>query len=1032
MAERTIDEGALARRDFVPSEREHEHQLGAAYSFMARPVEAPDPGPTAREALMAGLRGIDPRTLGAPALPIVIFSASMTMALWDVAGFNVLAPDIQKTFHTSTGFIVALGTIVGVVGQVLAPLTGYMADRVNRVRMLASGAIIAAVAQIGSGRAGSTAVLAGTRAAGGVGAALAQPAAIPLVADYYPVSVRARVMSMLFIGFGLGSTIGPLVTGQMSNAWGWRTTFVVLGVVSIVVVLPMFLLKEPPRGRYDRLAQGASETVAAQEQPKIGWAEGWRAAASISTVRRLWIMTPILAVAANFLTPLFSLYFAQKFGLGSGSRGALFSAYGGIGLVMLAGAGPVSDKIIATRPGRMFTVAGVLIFLDALVLVGLVLSPWLWLSIPLLALPMGVGLLILPGLLSVVTMVTAPRFRGFAAQTTAPFQLIGFAVCEALFLGTQNLTLNGSLVIAAVVMGLGSFVVGAGAPGVERDMRAAAAASSAEEISKASRDRGENTILICRDVDVTYETAQVLFNVDLQLAEGELVALLGTNGAGKSTLLRAICGLQEASNGAIFFDGIDVTHAPPYLNARAGIVYMPGGAAVFPSLTVAENLRSAAWIHRTDEEYVESKTAEVLDLFPALRERLATPAGTLSGGEQQMVALGQAFLMRPKLLMIDELSLGLAPVVVEQLLDIVRRINDAGTTILLVEQSANVALTIARRAIFMDKGEIRFDGPTEDLLARGDLLRAVFLGGTGATASGYVATQRRDSVHVVEDSGPVLEVHNIHVGFGGRIALEDLSISVEANEVLGMIGPNGAGKTTLFDVISGYVRPGSGTVRVAGTDCTGLSPDARARAGLARSFQNARLFPALTVRENIAVALERRLTSRSAIAAAAWLPNVQRSERRVRRRVDYLIDLMHLGSFADKFARELSTGSRRLVDIACIMAAEPKILLLDEPSSGLAQSEVEVFAPVVRRLAKETSCGVVVIEHDIPLVTSLSDRMVAVRLGSVLCEGTPADVVAHPEVVRSYLGASEATINRSGALPAALAQVMGEGHVGHG
>ena len=266
------------------------------------------------------------------------------------------------------------------------------------------------------------------------------------------------------------------------------------------------------------------------------------------------------------------------------------------------------------------------------------------------------------------------------------------------------------------------------------------------------------------------------------------------------------------------------------------------------------------------------------------------------------------------------------------------------------------------------------------------------------------------------------------------MALDGLGFSVEANEVLGMIGPNGAGKTTLFDVISGYVKPASGTIHVAGVDCAGLSPDARARAGLARSFQNARLFPALTVRENIAVALERRLTSRSAIAAAAWLPTVQRSERRVRRRVDYLIDLMHLGGFADKFARELSTGSRRLVDIACIMAAEPTVLLLDEPSSGLAQSEVEVFAPVVRRLAKETGCGVVVIEHDIPLVTSLSDRMIAVRLGAVLCEGTPNDVVTDPEVVRSYLGASEATINRSGALPAALAAagVMGDGNDRHG
>src|SRR6185312_9657796 len=132
---------------------------------------------------------------------------------------------------------------------------------------------------------------------------------------------------------------------------------------------------------------------------------------------------------------------------------------------------------------------------------------------------------------------------------------------------------------------------------------------------------------------------------------------------------------------------------------------------------------------------------------------------------------------------------------------------------------------------------------------------------------------------------------------------------------------------------------------------------------------------------------------RSAVASALWLPQVQRAERRIRRRVDYLLDLMHLVGAADKFVRELSTGMRRTVDIACVMAAEPKVLLLDEPSSGLAQSEVELLAPVIRRLAKETGCGVLVIEHDIPLVTAVADRLVAMQLGQILLDGAPEDVV---------------------------------------
>jgi ABC-type branched-subunit amino acid transport system ATPase component len=193
-----------------------------------------------------------------------------------------------------------------------------------------------------------------------------------------------------------------------------------------------------------------------------------------------------------------------------------------------------------------------------------------------------------------------------------------------------------------------------------------------------------------------------------------------------------------------------------------------------------------------------------------------------------------------------------------------------------------------------------------------------------------------------------------------------------------------------------------------------MPPDARARLGLARSYQNVHLFPALTVRENIAVALERHLHSRNAAAAALWLPPVRRSERRVRRRVDNLIESLGLGAYANKFVNELSTGSRRIVDIACLIAAAPRLLLLDEPSSGLAQAETEQLAPVVGRIVKETGCGVLVIEHDLGLVATVADRLVAMRLGEVMAEGTPSQVLANQQVVDVLLGgASEAVISRS-------------------
>src|SRR5581483_9428731 len=204
---------------------------------------------------------------------------------------------------------------------------------------------------------------------------------------------------------------------------------------------------------------------------------------------------------------------------------------------------------------------------------------------------------------------------------------------------------------------------------VAADMRSALAASMADEEARRARESGRRKLLVCRDVDVVHDGARILFGVDLDVHDGEILALLGTNGAGKSTLLRAIAGVQEASSGAILLDGVDITHSPPHLIAERGVALVPGGRAVFPRLTVAENLRVAAESIGDAGERAAQVDA-VLMLFPALRERMHQLAGDLSGGEQQMLALGQTFLLKPRLLLVDELTLGLAPMVVEQLLDV--------------------------------------------------------------------------------------------------------------------------------------------------------------------------------------------------------------------------------------------------------------------------------------------------------------------------------------------------------------------------
>ncbi len=532
-------------------------------------------------------------------------------------------------------------------------------------------------------------------------------------------------------------------------------------------------------------------------------------------------------------------------------------------------------------------------------------------------------------------------------------------------------------------------------------------------------------LLDCRGVDVAYGQVQVLFGVDLQVHDGEMVALLGTNGAGKSTLLKAISGILPPRAGTITFAGQDLIGASPQEVAAAGVVQVPGGKGVFPTLTVGENLRAASWLYRKEAEFLEAGLDRVLDLFPILRRRFRQPAGNLSGGEQQMLTLAQAFLARPRLLCIDELSLGLAPTIVTQLLETVEAIHGQGVSVVLVEQSVNVALSLCQRAVFLEKGEVRFEGATADLLDRPDVLRSVFLKGAGTKrapeatrpASTPVLRRRLD-VEAVSDLGvrlpKVLEVRDLTKRFGGITAVDGVSFAVHQGEIIGLIGSNGAGKTTILDLISGFFAPDRGAVLLDGVDVTSQSPDLRARARLGRSFQDARLFPSLTVAETIATALERHIEGDDALATALFAYSAKQAERVVAERVDELIDLMGLNAFRNKFVAELSTGSRRIVDLACCLAHEPKVLLLDEPSSGIAQKETEALGPLLLRVQSDTGCSLLVIEHDMPLISSISDRLVALEAGAPIATGAPSDVLENPRVVASYLGTDERAIARSG------------------
>ena len=238
----------------------------------------------------------------------------------------------------------------------------------------------------------------------------------------------------------------------------------------------------------------------------------------------------------------------------------------------------------------------------------------------------------------------------------------------------------------------------------------------------------DSPLVAACDLDFSYGRLQVLFGVNLEVRRGEALALLGTNGAGKSTLLRAIAGLEPPSSGQVFFDGHDITGVPAERMVGRGLVLIPGGRAVFPDMNVEENLRMQALTVRRNRRWVKERRQLILDTFPRLSQRLSQQAGSLSGGEQQQLALAKALMLEPKVLCIDELSLGLAPVVVGELMEIVAGIHASGVTLIVVEQSLNIAAELCARAVFMEKGQIRFEGRTAELLERDDIARAVFLG----------------------------------------------------------------------------------------------------------------------------------------------------------------------------------------------------------------------------------------------------------------------------------------------------------------
>jgi ABC-type branched-subunit amino acid transport system ATPase component/ABC-type branched-subunit amino acid transport system permease subunit len=288
------------------------------------------------------------------------------------------------------------------------------------------------------------------------------------------------------------------------------------------------------------------------------------------------------------------------------------------------------------------------------------------------------------------------------------------------------------------------------------------------------------------------------------------------------------------------------------------------------------------------------------------------------------------------------------------------------------------------------------------------------LAGEAAARPAVTALRSRPVDHdTIGEAAIALRAEGITVRFGGNMAVAGASLELRHGEIVGLIGTNGAGKSTLVNAIGGYV-PSTGTVELRGHDISGLGISERARRGLGRTFQAAALFPELTVRETVQVALEAR--GRTPFAATLLgLPGARRLERSRRAEADELVAFLGLGRYADAYIADLSTGTRRVVELANLLALDARVLCLDEPTAGLAQRETEAFGPLLVSIRREMDASMIVIEHDMPLIMSMSDRVYCLESGVVIATGTPSEVRNDPRVISSYLGTDERAIARSNA-----------------
>ena len=679
--------------------------------------------------------------MGGGAATFVVLAILNSLDELQHAAIAVLAPDIRDTFGVSDGTITFIASSSGAFVVLGAIPMGWAADRMRRIPIIGWASIVFAAMVTLSGMAVNAFSFFWARFGVGIAKANTIPVHSSTIADTYPIGIRGRIGA---IDKGMGrliAVISPILVGGIAaiangpgEVDGWRWAYYLLGIPVAMAAIAAFFLKEPQRGRWEK-EDVLGESFTEDDPLPVSLDAAFSRLMRIRTVKSVVVGFSALGFGLFTAPVLENLWLEDEFGLESFERGAWATAAGIFTVLSLVYVGPKFDRLWRENPTRTLHMIGALIGFSA------VFKPIQW------AMP-TVPLFIAFSIPTLVMLSTAFAMVGPVMQAIVPYRLRGS--------GTALITLyiffiggtGGGLIsfmfadawgprVTTLVLTIPSAVIGGwimyrSARHVRQDLslNVQELFDEQDEQRRTAGD-GEVPALQLNNIDFSYGPVQVLFDVAFEVRKGETLALLGTNGAGKSTILRVISGLGIPQRGVVRLGGRTVTYTSPQLRSRLGIQQLPGGNGVFPDMTVHQNLVMGAYIHRSDGDDVARRISSVLELFPDLEHRQDQRASSMSGGQQQMLALARVLLHEPEVLLIDELSLGLAPTVVHDLLELIERLQERGQTIILVEQSLNVALSIADRAIFLEKGQVRFEGSAQELLERDDMARAVFLGRDG-------------------------------------------------------------------------------------------------------------------------------------------------------------------------------------------------------------------------------------------------------------------------------------------------------------